>query len=57
MDHILRHEPRATSHEPRPASDVRRYKRQAPMPIDLSVEGPLADWQARLPQRSTGATR
>jgi len=49
VDHILRH-------EPRPASDVRRYKRQAPMPIDLSVGRPLLDWLARFPQRATGAT-
>jgi hypothetical protein len=47
VDHVL-------SHEPRPASDVRRYKKQAAEPIDLSVAKLLLDWLARLPQ---GASR
>ena len=50
VGHILRH-------EPRPASDVRRYKGQAPMPMTAPPERPQLGWLARFPQRGTGATR
>ncbi len=45
VDHILRH-------EPRPRSDVRRYKKQATQPIDPRVTTRLVDWLAQLPIRS-----
>ena len=44
VDHILRH-------EPRPVSDVRRYRKQAQQPIDSSVGSLLIAWLQRLDHR------
>ena len=41
VDHILRH-------EPRPVSDVRRYKKQVANPIDPAVETALLEWLSQL---------
>ncbi|MGA7687703.1 MAG: alpha/beta fold hydrolase [Jiangellales bacterium] len=53
VDHILRY-------EPRPRSDVRRYKKQVTQPIDPRVETLLLDWLAEPSQgssRVSGAPR
>lgn len=50
VDHILRH-------EPRPVSDVRRYKKQAAQPMDATVQRLVLTWMKGLSpgtSRSTG---
>lgn len=42
VDHILRH-------EPAPASDVNKYRKQARNPIDARVAGRIVEWLATLP--------